>query len=143
MATQHPDNARAPYWEKDGDGFISSGEEIAECVDSFQVLNVEEFMWDWEGKFAEEAVVDRLFHHHFEYFKKHPLGLKRRLTFRIPNIWEEHGYSLIRSLMVILSSEDFARDMNLHSPPLFEVILPMTERAEQMMFIQIGFYCII
>ncbi len=139
MATQHPDNARAPYWEKDGDGFVSSAEETKECVDAFQTLDIEEFMWDWEGKFTDEAVIDRLFHHYFTYFKKYPLGLKKRLTFRIPNIWEEKGYSLIRSLMVVLTSEDFARDLKFHSPPLFEVILPMTENAQQLIFIQKSF----
>lgn len=139
MATQHPDNARAPYWERDGDGFVSASEETLECVDAFKTLDVEEFMWDWEGKFTDEAVIDRLFHHHFAYFKKHPLGSKKRLTFRIPNIWEEKGYSLIRSLMVILTSEDFARDLKFHSPPLFEVILPMTQSAKQLIFIQKSF----
>ncbi len=139
MATQHPDNARAPYWERDGDGFVSSGEEVTECVDAFSNLGVEEFMWDWEGKFTDEAVIDRLFHHHFAYFKKNPLGLKKRLTFRIPNIWQEKGYSLIRSLLVVLTSEDFARDLKFHYPPLFEVILPMTENAKQLIFIQKSF----
>jgi phosphoenolpyruvate carboxylase len=139
MATQHPDNAKAPYWEKQGNGFVNAKEEVAECVDAFRNLGVDEFMWDWEGKFTDEAVVDRLFHHYFDYFKKNPLGLKKRLTFRIPNIWEEKGYSLIRSLMVILTSEDFARDLKFHSPPLFEIILPMTERAEQLIFIQKSF----
>jgi phosphoenolpyruvate carboxylase len=139
MATQHPDNAMAPYWERDGDGFVSSREETEECVDAFRSLGAEEFMWDWEGKFTDEAVVDRLFHHYFDYFKKNPLGLKKRLTFRIPNIWQEHGYSLIRSLMVVLTSEDFARDIKFHSPPLFEVILPMTENAKQLIFIQKSF----
>ena len=91
MATQHPDNARAPYWEKDSDGFISSSEETAECMDAFRHLGAEEFMWDWEGKFTDEAVIDRLFHFYFDYFKKNPLGLKKRLTFRIPNIWQEKG----------------------------------------------------
>jgi phosphoenolpyruvate carboxylase len=139
MATQHPDNVRAPYWERDGDGFISSSEETAECIDAFQNLDIQEFMWDWEGKFTDEAVVDRLFHHYFDYFKKNPLGIKKRLTFRIPNIWQEQGYSLIRSLMVVLTSEDFARDLKFHHPPLFEIILPMTENAEQLIFIQKSF----
>ncbi len=139
MATQHPDNARAPYWKGDGVGFVSSSEETAECVDAFRVLGIEEFMWDWEGKFTDEAVIDRLFHHYLDYFKKNPLGLKKRLTFRIPNIWQEHGYSLIRALMVVLTSEDFARDLKFHYPPLFEVILPMTENAKQLIFIQKSF----
>ena len=139
MATQHPDNALAPYWEQDGDGFVSAKEEITECVDAFKTLGVQEFMWDWEGKFTDEAVIDRLFHHHYEYFKNNPLGSEKKLTFRIPNIWHEKGDSLIRSLMVVLTSEDFARDINFHSPPLFEVILPMTENAKQLIFIQKSF----
>ncbi len=139
MATQHPDNAKAPYWEKDGNGFVNSREETVECVDAFRNLDVNEFMWDWEGKFTDEAVVDRLFHHYFDYFKKNPLGLKKCLTFRIPNIWQEKGYSLIRSLMVVLTSEDFAHDLKFHSPPIFEVILPMTENAQQLIFIQKSF----
>jgi len=139
MATQHPDNANAPYWKKDGNAFVDTAAEAAECMDAFQALGVDEFMWDWEGKFTDEAVVDRLFHHHFEYFKKHPLGLKKRLTFRIPNIWQEKGYSLIRALMVVLTSEDFARDLKFHLPPLFEVILPMAENAKQLIFIQKSF----
>ncbi len=139
MATQHPDNASAPYWKRGGEAFVSSSEEVAECVDAYKNLNIEEFMWDWEGKFTDEAVIDRMFHHHHNYFKKNPLGFKKRLTFRIPNIWQEKGYSLIRSLMVILTSEDFARDLKFHSPPLFEIILPMTENAKQLIFIQKSF----
>lgn len=139
MSTQHPDNARAPYWKKSGDGFISTNEEMSECIDSFRNLNVEELMWDWEGKFTDEAVIDRMFRSYFDYFKKQPLGYKKRLTFRIPNIWQEKGYSLIRALVVILTSEDFARDLHFHSPPIFEIILPMTENAEQLIFIQKSF----
>ena len=35
MATQHPDNACAPFWEKDGDGYISVYEELDECMVCF------------------------------------------------------------------------------------------------------------
>lgn len=131
MATQHPDNASG--------GFISSSDEIGEAVECLKNLNVDEFMWDWEGKFTDEAVFDRFLHNHYEYFKKQQLGKDKFLTFRIPNIWQEKGYSLIRSLLVILTSEDFARDLKFHTPPLFEVILPMTQRAEQMIYIQKAF----
>jgi len=139
MATQHPDNARAPYWERDGDGFVSVYEELDECVSSFRDLGVEEFMWDWEGKYADEAVVDRLFAKHFDYFKKRQLGRDQFLTFRIPNVSREPGYSLMRALMVILTAEDFARDLKFHFPPLFEVILPMTETPQQLLYIQNAF----
>ncbi len=140
MATQHPDNARAPYWERGkGDGFISVHEELKECLFCFRDLEVGEFMWDWEGKFADEAVIDKLFSNYYDYFKKHQLGKDKFLTFRLPNIWKEKGYSLIRALMVILTSEDFARDLKFHYPPLFEVILPMTEKAKQLIYIKKSF----
>lgn len=136
MATQHPDNAHAPYWEKNGDGFVSTAEETTECYSSFKDLHCEEFLWDWEGKYVDEAVVDRLFHTYFEYFKKNQLGRDKFLTFRIPNIWHERGYSLARAMMGILTAESFAKDLGFHTPPLFEVILPLTRRAEDMMHIQ-------
>src|SRR3989339_1087549 len=136
MATQHPDNACAPYWERDGDGFISTHEEVAECYTSFHDLGCEEFMWDWEGKYVDEAVVDKLFHSYHDYFKKNQLGKDKFLTFRIPNIWHEKGYGLARALMGILTAESFAADLGLHTPPLFEVILPMTDKAENIIYIQ-------
>ncbi|MFA6215647.1 MAG: phosphoenolpyruvate carboxylase [Patescibacteria group bacterium] len=136
LATQHPDNASAPYWEKDGDGFVSTREETEECYSAFSDLNCQEFMWDWEGKYVDEAVVDRLFHTYYQYFKKHQLGKDRFLTFRIPNIWHEKGYSLIRAMMGILTAETFARDLKFHAPPLFEVILPMTKKASDIIHIQ-------
>lgn len=139
MATQHPDNAAAPFWDKDGDGFVSIYEELPEAITCFRELDMDEFMWDYEGKHADEAVMDKLFSHYHDYFKKNPLGKKKFLTFRLPNIWQERGYSLIRALMVILTSEDFARDLGFHAPPLFEVILPMTENAGQLLYIQKSF----
>ena len=93
-------------------------------------------MWDWEGKYADEAVIDKLFAKFYKFAKHARFGRDLFLTFRVPNVWHEKGYSLIRSLMVILTSEDFARDLKLSDRPLFEIILPMTERAEQLMYIQ-------
>jgi molybdate transport system substrate-binding protein len=40
-------------------------------------------MWDWEGKYAEESVIDRLFSNHYSFFKKHALGKDVFLTFRV------------------------------------------------------------
>lgn len=139
MATQHPDNACVPFWKRNGDAFVSVAEELEECVTSFRDLGVSEFMWDWEGKYADEAVIEKLLSTHFEYFKKHQLGKDKCLTFRLPNVWKEKGYSLIRALMVVLTSEDVAHDLNLKTRPLFEAILPMTETAEQIMYIHESF----
>ena len=136
MATQHPDNASAPYWETDGDGYVSTGEEIEECYRSFRDLDCQEFMWDWEGKYVDEGVADKLFEDYYDYFRKVQLGKDKFLTFRIPNIWQERGYGLARAIMGILTAESFARDLGFHTPPLFEVILPMTDKAEKIIHIQ-------
>ena len=136
MATQHPDNACAPYWEKDGDGFVSTQEEVAECYSSLHDLGCQEFMWDWEGKHVDEGIIDKLFYNYYAYFKKAQLGRDKFLTFRIPNTWHERGYSLARAFMGILTAERFARDVGFHTPPLFEVILPLTEKAENIITIQ-------
>jgi len=136
MATQHPDNACAPYWEKDGDGFVSTHEEVLECYSAFKDLACQEFMWDWEGKYVDEAVVDKMFHSYHQYFQANQLGKDKFLTFRIPNIWQEKGYGLTRALMGILTADSFAKDLRFHHPPLFEVILPMTVKAENIIYIQ-------
>lgn len=135
MATQHPDNALSPYWDARKRAFISVYQEIGEAVECFRDLSVGEYMWDWEGKHADAAVIDRLFSDYNDYFIKNQLGYDEFLTFRIPNIWEEKGYNLLQAMTVILSSEDFARDLKFKNRPLFEVILPMTERADQLMHI--------
>jgi phosphoenolpyruvate carboxylase len=139
MATQHPDNAQAPYWDTSGKPFIGFHQEIEEAVHCFQDYGVGEYMWDWEGKHADAAVIDRLFSDYHDYFAKHQLGTDQFLTFRVPNIWEEKGYSLLQAMTVILTSEDFARDLGFKKRPLFEVILPMTEKAEQLTHMQLIF----
>lgn len=139
MATQHPDNALAPFWAASGEPFIGAYQEMQEAVVCFKDLGANEYMWDWEGKHADAAVIDRLFSEHYDYFAKHQLGRDKFLTFRIPNIWEEKGYNLLQAMTAILSGEDEARDLGFGPRPLFEVILPMTERPEQLMRIHILF----
>ncbi|MBV9349182.1 MAG: phosphoenolpyruvate carboxylase [Patescibacteria group bacterium] len=139
MATQHPDNASAPYWKKDRNAFVSTRDETEECYSAFRDLDCQEFMWDWEGKYVDEAIIDRLFSTYLSFFKTHQLGKDKFLTFRIPNIWHERGYSLARAMMGILTAESFARDLQIHAPPLFEVILPMTNSAEDLLHIQTTF----
>lgn len=135
MATQHPDNATASPFS--GNRFISTREEIEECALCFSELGVHEYMWDWEGKFVDEAVMDRLFQNHFEFFKKNQIGRDVFLTFRIPNIWEEKAHHrLQRSFMNLISAEHAANNCGFHSPPLFEIILPMTTRADQLIHLQ-------
>ncbi|MES2970698.1 MAG: phosphoenolpyruvate carboxylase [Patescibacteria group bacterium] len=136
MATQHPDNAGSPYWAPNDHPFIGTHREITDCMAAFEDMGIKEYMWDWEGKHADAAVIDKLLGDHHDYFSKNILGKDRFLTFRLPNIWEEKGYSLLQAMTVILSGEDFARDLGFAVRPLFEVILPMTERADQLMHMQ-------
>ncbi|MHB1730799.1 MAG: phosphoenolpyruvate carboxylase, partial [Leptospirillum sp.] len=35
MATQHPDNASAPYWKSNGEAFISTLDELEECFRNY------------------------------------------------------------------------------------------------------------
>lgn len=133
MATQHPDNASTPYWGSSP--FISTLDEVEECYRVFSDLDCDEYMWDWEGKFVDEAVVDRLFNKYADYFQKKQLGRDKFLTFRIPNIWEEHGFRLARSYMTIITAAHTAHEHGVHAPPIFEVILPMTTHAAQLVTI--------
>ncbi len=131
MGTQHPDNAGVPFFKNHPNPFISAFREIDEAYQNFSVLDADEYMWDWEGKHADASVIDRLYSEHYDYFKKHPLGKDKFLTFRFPNIWEEKGYSLMQAMTTIMSAEDFASDIGLPRP-LIEAILPMTRTADQL-----------
>jgi phosphoenolpyruvate carboxylase len=96
-------------------------------------------MWDWEGKLVDESVFERIIADHYEFFKKYPLGKNKFLTFRLPNPKVQHEFRMSRALMGILTASGLARQTELHSPPLFEVILPMTETAEELISIQEAF----
>ncbi|MDF7626424.1 phosphoenolpyruvate carboxylase [Lactobacillaceae bacterium L1_55_11] len=136
MGTQHPDNANAPFWDTSQQPFISAYRETTEAYENYKILDVDEYMWDWEGKHADAAVIDRLFSTHYDYFKDHQLGRDKFLTFRFPNIWEEKGYNLMQAMTAFLSSEDFANDLGFDQRPLFEAILPMAQRADQILEMQ-------
>lgn len=137
MATQHPDHASRPFWHKEN--FIPAIEEARELFLSFSDLGISEYKWDWEGKLVDESVLERLMAQYYDYFKKHPLGKEKFLTFRLPNPKVESEFRLSRALMGIASSAGLAKQLAMHSPPLFEVILPMTESAEEMLAIQEAF----
>lgn len=134
MATQHPDNARKAYFCDRR--FISARDEIEECYQCFSDLGVHEYMWDWEGKFVDEAVIDRLFNKYYGFFKENQLGKDLFLTFRVPNIWVEQSHKLPRSFMNLITAERAAKNYDFHSPPLFEVILPMTTEGKQLIYLQ-------
>jgi len=58
------------------------------------------------------------------------------ITMRIPNIWEEKTFKLARAYMSVLSAGEFMKSHNLVAPPVFELILPMTKSADQLIHIQ-------
>src|SRR3989344_1060309 len=136
MFTQHPDHAGRPYWHDKP--FIETRDELQECFLMMRDIGAQEVMWDWEGKLVDEAVMERLLHEHLSFFRKHPLGEKVFLTFRVPNPRVELGYRLGRAFMVILSARESAESVGLNAP-LFEGILPMTENAAEMLTLHRSF----
>jgi phosphoenolpyruvate carboxylase len=134
MATQHPDNAGVPFWHDSA--FISDHAETDEMFHNFGEVGCDEYMWDWEGKFADESIIEKLAGRYFDFFKKHQLGRDIFITLRIPNIWEEKTFKLARAYMSVLSAAEFTKSLKLKSPPVFEFILPMTKKADQLIHIQ-------
>jgi len=134
MATQHPDNAGAPFWHNEA--FIGEQYENDEIYQNFFHLGADEYMWDWEGKIADEAIIEKLLGKHLEDFRKQQLGRDLFITLRIPNIWEEKTFKLARTYMSVLSAAELAQSLELNSPPVFEFILPMTKSADQLIQIQ-------
>lgn len=137
MASQHPDHASAPYWHEDP--FIPVQDESKETYLAFSDLGIDEYKWDWEGKLVDESVMERLLSNYYEYFKKNEIGKEKFLTFRLPNPKAETEFRLARAFINLLSAAALAKKVGFHSPPLFEVILPMTESAEEMLGIQTAF----
>ncbi|MFO0703697.1 MAG: phosphoenolpyruvate carboxylase [Patescibacteria group bacterium] len=130
MFTQHPDNACIPYWYDSA--FIKTHREPKECYQLFSDFGNHELMWDWEGKLVDESVLERLLGKYGDFFSKHQIGKDVFITFRIPNPKVESGFRLGKAFMTMLSSENIAKKAGLHTPPMFEVILPLTENAEDL-----------
>ena len=134
IATQHPDHASIPFWHKEA--FISTQYESEEAYLAFSELGIDEYKWDWEGKLVDESILERWFSSHFDFFKKNPLGIDTFLTFRLPNPKVETEFRIGRAFINLASAASVAKHFKLPSPPLFEVILPMTISAEEMLDIQ-------
>lgn len=132
MATQHPDNASAPWWKKD-DAFIDTQDEIDELTLLFEELPIDEYMWDWEGKYVDEAVGEKLFSRAHKLLSKRPLGKALHLTYRIPAFDGSKMHRMARTFMNVLSLADLARDVGFKNPPVTEMFLPLTTSAEQPM----------
>lgn len=137
MATQHPDNASVPWWRQDA--FIPTQDEIDELLLLFRELDVAEYMWDWEGKYVDEAVGEKLFSRAQDFFQSHPLGEDYHLTYRIPAVEGERMHRMARAFMNVLSLADLAVDVGLPRPPVTEMFLPLTVSADQPIAVRSAF----
>jgi phosphoenolpyruvate carboxylase len=137
MATQHPDNASVPWWRDDA--FIPTQDEIQEVMLLFKDLGIQEYMWDWEGKYVDESVGEKLFSRETVFFAKHPLGDDLHLTYRVPAFDGEKIHRMARAFMNVLALGDFARDIGIKNPPVYEMFLPLTTSAEQPMRVRDAF----
>jgi len=134
MSTQHPDNVSPPPWTQEE--VLAGDAEIEETFYAFSELGCQEQMWDWEGKDADPNVVRKLLATYPDYFKTHRLGRDVFLTLRIanPSVEKTEQKSIIEALASIPRSYDVAS--NFYSgemvSPIFEVILPMTSSAAEL-----------
>lgn len=83
MATQHPDNARAPSWARRE--VLEGEDEVQEAFLSYEELGCQEVMWDSEGKDVDTRVIRKLLSSSDSYFKNHIIGKDVYLTYRLPN----------------------------------------------------------
>ncbi len=133
MSTQHPDNVSMPFFAKQS--YFDGEDEIKEAYYVFSHFEMDEQMWDFEGKEVDDFVVKKLITAYPEFFREKFLGKDVRITPRIPNptLEKEEAKLLSETLEMIPRSYDYAREFygDGASPPIFEVILPMvTESVE-------------
>ncbi len=127
MSTQHPDNVNIPFFSDNPE--LDGELEILEAFYSFSHLDVDEQMWDNEGKEVDNYVVKKLLIKYSSYFSKYKLGRDKFLTLRIPNpsVEKNEAKLLLETLESIPRSFDVAKLFyNENVIPIFEVILPMT-----------------
>ncbi|MBL7125485.1 MAG: phosphoenolpyruvate carboxylase [Dehalococcoidales bacterium] len=130
MSTQHPDNVNSPFFAENTE--LGGEDEIQEAYYAFSHLGCDEQMWDCEGKEVDNFVVKKLLTKYESFFRDKKLGKDVFVTLRVPNPTVEKAEAkiLLETLESIPRSFDAARlfyqdDM----PPIFEVILPMTESS--------------
>lgn len=134
MSTQHPDCVNLPAWVNED--IIHGEAEIEEAYFAYSKLGCMEVMWDSEGKDVDTRVVRKLLSKYEAFFKEKILGEDVFLTYRIPNPTVEtvEGKILLESLVNILVAHDIATAFyGRETSPLFEVILPLTTRSEDLL----------
>ncbi len=133
MSTQHPDNVASPFFAEDTE--LGGEDEIQEAYYAFSHLGCDEQMWDCEGKEVDSFVVKKLITKYEDFFREKKLGSDLFLTLRVPNPDVERAEAkiLLETLESIPRSFDAARIFYRDgTPPIFEVILPMTDSPESL-----------
>ena len=132
MSTQHPDNVNSPFFAENNE--MGGEDEIQEAYYAFSHLGCDEQMWDCEGKEVDSFVVKKLLTRYEPFFReKKRLGKNVFLTLRVPNPTVERNEAkiLLETLESIPRSFDAAKLFyNDDTPPIFEVILPMTASCQ-------------
>ncbi|WP_317063742.1 phosphoenolpyruvate carboxylase [Methanoculleus caldifontis] len=127
MSTQHPDNANLPFFAESPE--LGGDDEVQEAYYAYSHLGCSEQMWDCEGKEVDNFVVRKLLTRYDTFFSEKKLGRDVFLTMRVPNPEVETAEAkiLLETLESIPRSFDTASLFyGDESPPIFEVILPMT-----------------
>jgi phosphoenolpyruvate carboxylase len=133
MSTQHPDNVQSPFFAGSQD--MSGDDEIQEAYYAFSHLGCDEQMWDCEGKEVDDFVVRKLLTKYEHFFKTMRLGKDVRLTLRLPNpdVEKNEAKVFVETLESIPRSCDAASLFyGCETPPIHEVILPMTMSVESL-----------
>ena len=137
MVSQHPDNVSKPSWHTEA--YIRDHDEIRECFYAFSQLGVSEYNWDWEGKFVDESIFERLISTYPSFFNKNQLGRDKFLTFRLPDYRVQTEFRFGRALAGIVSAAGLAKELKLHSPPIFEAVFPQTQSEQELVSVQEAF----
>ncbi|MDI6639273.1 MAG: phosphoenolpyruvate carboxylase, partial [Methanocellales archaeon] len=127
MSTQHPDNVHSPFFAENTE--LGGEDEIREAYYAFSQLGCDEQMWDCEGKEVDNFVVKKLLTKYESFFREKRLGREVFITLRVPNPTVEKAEAkvLLETLESIPRSFDAAKLFyGDDTPPIFEVILPMT-----------------
>ena len=131
MSTQHPDNVNSPFFAENAE--LGGEDEIQEAYYAFSYLGCDEQMWDCEGKEVDNYVVKKLLTKYESFFRDKKLGRDLFITLRVPNptVEKSEAKILLETLESIPRSFDAAKLFyEDDTPPIFEVILPMTTSSQ-------------
>ena len=138
QGTQHPDNATRPAWSQRSDARITLEMEGEEALANFR-LGIDETMWDNEGKHADYGIGLTLVEKHNEFFTERQLGRDLYITYRIPNRWKQRGGVHRHVFTAIAAENETLASYGFHERAFFEVILPFTEDAFQLLGVQMDY----